>query len=229
MTIIPCRALTEWAGAKPAEPLILEGRYARLEPLDPEKHGPDLLDSALQPGGEARFRYLFDRAPRDMDDLMAWARKAAASSDPLFFAVIRKESGRAHGRQSLMRIDPGHGAIEIGNIFWGPGIARSRVATEAFYLFARHVFETLGYRRLEWKCDSLNLPSRQAATRFGFYFEGVFRQHMVVKNLNRDTAWFAIIDQDWPRLKAGFETWLHPSNFDMSGQQIQKLKFSPPA
>lgn len=229
MTMLPYRALADWTGAKAVERLVLDGRYARLEPLDPDRHGQDLLTSALQPGSEGRFRYLFDRPPQNIEDMMAWARKAAAASDPLFFAVIRKDSGRAHGRQALMRIDPGHGSVEIGNILWGPGMARSRVATEAFYLFARHAFETLGYRRLEWKCDSLNLPSRQAATRFGFYFEGVFRQHMVVKNLNRDTAWFAIIDSDWPRLKAGYESWLHPGNFDMSGQQIRKLKFAPPA
>lgn len=124
-----------------------------------------------------------------------------------------------------MRIEPAHGVVEIGSILWGPAIARSRVATEAFYLFATYVFDRLGYRRFEWKCDTCNEPSRRAAHRFGFTFEGEFRQHMVVKGHNRDTAWFAIIDRDWPRLKAGYEAWLEPRNFDASGQQRSKLSF----
>ena len=124
-----------------------------------------------------------------------------------------------------MRIDPVHGVIEIGSILWGPAISRTRVATEALYLFASHAFDTLGYRRFEWKCNNLNEPSKRAAERFGFTFEGVFRQHMVTKGNNRDTAWFAMIDGDWPRLKAGYEAWLRPENFDESGQQRSKLAF----
>ncbi|WP_374382189.1 GNAT family N-acetyltransferase [Dongia sp.] len=216
--------LSQWKGAPRPERVPLEGRYTRLEPLDPARHGADLFASAQAPGAEDRFRYLFEEAPGDSAAFTAWIDKAAAGTDPFFYAVIDKKSGRAEGRQSLMRIDTVHGVIEIGNILWGPAIARSRVATEALFLFARHAFD-LGYRRFEWKCNNLNEPSKCAAERFGFRFEGIFRQHMVVKGKNRDTAWFAIIDQDWPRLKAGYEAWLQPENFDAAGQQCRKLTF----
>lgn len=215
--------LTHWAGVPHPARTVLDGHYARLEPLDAGRHGADLFESAMAPGAEARFRYLFEDAPQDRTEFDAWLQKAQASEDPLFFAVIDRATGVAHGRQSLMRIDPAHGVIEVGNILWGPGIARSRVATEALFLFARHVFETLGYRRLEWKCNSRNEPSRRAALRFGFRFEGIFRQHMVVKGQNRDTAWFAMLDGDWPGLKARYESWLAPENFDSTGMQKRKL------
>jgi RimJ/RimL family protein N-acetyltransferase len=216
--------LSHWQGAPRPDRVALEGRYTLLEPLDPAQHGADLLASAQAPGAEDRFRYLFEEAPRGAEAFKAWIDKAAAGADPLFYAVIDKRTGRAEGRQSLMRIDTVHGVIEIGNILWGPAIARSRIATEALFLFARHAFD-LGYRRFEWKCNNLNEPSKRAAERFGFSFEGIFRQHMVVKGKNRDTAWFAIIDQDWPRLKAGYEAWLRPENFDGDGQQRSKLTF----
>ena len=216
--------LSQWKGAPRPERVSLEGRYALLEPLDPARHGADLFASAQAPGAEDRFRYLFEEAPADAAAFKGWIDKAAAGTDPFFYAVIDKKTGRAEGRQSLMRIDTVHGVIEIGNILWGPAIARSRVATEALYLFARHAFD-LGYRRFEWKCNNLNEPSKRAAERFGFSFEGIFRQHMVVKGKNRDTAWFAIIDRDWPRLKAGYEAWLSPENFDDAGQQRRKLTF----
>ncbi len=211
--------LKNWTGAARPVRSVLEGRYTRLEPLDAGRHAADLL----APGAEARFCYLFEAPPRSADDMAAWLAKAAASEDPLFFAVVDRQSGVAHGRQSLMRIDPAHGVIEVGNILWGPGIARSRIATEALYLFARHVFEDLGYRRLEWKCNSRNEASRRAALRFGFQFEGMFHQHMVVKGQNRDTAWFAMLDADWPGLKARFASWLAPDNFTADGEQKRKL------
>jgi RimJ/RimL family protein N-acetyltransferase len=154
-----------------------------------------------------------------------WVASTMAKDDPLCFAVIDKRSGRAEGRQSLMRIKPGHGVIEVGGIYWGPAIARSRVTTEALYLHARFVFDELGYRRFEWKCNDLNAASKAAAQRFGFTFEGVFRQHMIVKRQNRDTAWFAMLDGEWPRIKVGFERWLAPDNFDTDGVQRSKLRF----
>ncbi len=157
-------------------------------------------------------------------DFDAWLQKASGSEDPRFYAVVDQATGKAGGRQALMRITPEHGVIEIGSILWGPKVARTRIATEALYLFARHSFDELGYRRFEWKCDALNAPSRRAALRFGFSFEGIFREHMVVKGKNRDTAWFAIIDQDWPRIRAGMERWLDPGNFDGDGKQRQSLK-----
>ncbi len=217
--------LSKWKGVERPERIVLEGRYVRLEPLDASRHGRDLLASAQQPGADDRFRYLFEDTPADMAAFAAWLDKAETSPDPLFFAVIDKRTGRAEGRQALMRIDAANGVIEIGSILWGPAIARSRITTEALYLFAKLAFDTLGYRRFEWKCNSLNEPSKNAAQRFGFTFEGVFRQHMVAKGENRDTAWFAMIDSDWPRLKAGYEAWLDPDNFDDAGQQKSKLRF----
>jgi RimJ/RimL family protein N-acetyltransferase len=217
--------LTHWNGVPRPERITLEGRYVRLEPLDATRHGADLFASARAPGADDRFRYLFENAPVDLAAFTLWLDKAAASTDPLFFATIDKRTGRAEGRQALMRIDPAHGVIEIGSILWGPAIARSRVTTETLYLFASYVFDTLGYRRFEWKCNNLNEPSKRAAERFGFSFEGIFRQHMVAKGQNRDTAWFAMIDADWPRLKAGYERWLSPENFDEAGQQKSKLTF----
>ncbi|MDL2407984.1 GNAT family protein [Rhizobium calliandrae] len=217
--------LTNWNGVPRPERITLEGRYVRLEPLDVARHGADLYNSAQAPGGEDRFRYLFEDAPANLAAFTPWLEKAAASTDPLFFATIDERTGKAEGRQALMRIDPVHGVIEIGSILWGPAIARSRVTTETLYLFATYVFDTLGYRRFEWKCHNLNEPSKRAAERFGFTFEGIFRQHMVAKGRNRDTAWFAIIDADWPRLKAGYERWLSPENFDEAGQQKSKLTF----
>jgi len=214
--------LAGWTGARRPAPVTLEGRHARLEPLDPARHGAALLDAAQ--AEPERFRWLFDTAPADGAAFADWLARAAAGTDPMFWAVVCRATGRAEGRQALMRIDPGHGAIEIGNILWGPAIAASRVATEALFLHARHVFDDLGYRRFEWKCDDRNAPSKRAALRFGFTFEGVFRQHMVVKGASRDTAWFAMLDRDWPALRARFEVWLDPANFDAEGRQRRRLQ-----
>ena len=201
----------------------LDGRYARLEPLSPA-HAPALFEASTGPGAEARFAYLFDLPPATPADMAAWIAKMTAGDDPLFSVVVDKVSGRATGRQALMRITPEHGVIEIGNILWGPAIARSRVATEALYLAARHVFEDLGYRRFEWKCNNLNEPSKAAARRFGFAYEGLFRQHMWSKGASRDTAWFAMLDSDWPRFRREYDRWLDPVNFDAAGGQKSKLQ-----
>jgi RimJ/RimL family protein N-acetyltransferase len=200
--------------------VALEGRYARLEPLS-LAHAGDLLAASAD---ASSFDYLFDVPPRDLEDLRAYIRDKAASDDPLCHAVLDRSSGRAGGRQSFMRITPEHGVIEIGNILWGPAIARTRVATEALYLAARHVFEDLGYRRFEWKCNDRNEPSKRAARRFGFTFEGVFRQHMWAKGANRDTAWFSMLDREWPRLREAYERWLDPANFDAAGRQRARLQ-----
>ena len=200
----------------------MEGRYVRLEPLE-QGHADTLYQAASADGAEDRFRWLFETPPRDRAEFDAWIRTASASTDPLFFAVIDKATGRAEGRQALMRIDQAHGVIEIGNIMWGPALRRTRAATEALYLFADHVF-ALGYRRFEWKCNDLNTPSKRAAIRFGFRPEGVFRQHMVVKGASRDTAWFAMTDGDWLRLRPCYEAWLSPDNFDTRGRQRRRLE-----
>lgn len=217
--------LADWKGVPRPERNVLEGQYVRLEPLDADRHTAELFAASTGEGAEDRFRYLFDRVPADLEEMTAWVSKAAQSADPLFFAVIDKRTGRVEGRQMLMRIDTTHGAIEIGNILWGPAIARTRAATEALFLFADYSFG-LGYRRFEWKCDNQNQPSKKAAERFGFSHEGLFGQHMVVKGLNRDTAWFAITDKEWPRLRAGYQRWLDSANFDEAGQQRSRLAFS---
>jgi RimJ/RimL family protein N-acetyltransferase len=215
--------VTNWQPCMRPTRTTLTGRYCRLEPLDPTHHGDELFAASMAPGAAERFRYLLD-APQnraEFDDWLAWA---SASEDPMFFAVVDLGSKRCEGRQALMRIAPEHGVIEVGSILWGPAIARTRLATEAFYLFARYVFNDLGYRRFEWKCDARNEPSRRAAARFGFTYEGTFRQHMVVKGENRDTAWFALLDIDWPTISKSFEQWLDPSNFEPLGRQKTRLE-----
>ena len=209
--------------ARSPERTVLEGRYARLEPLDPVRHRDDLYAASTPPDAGARFRYLFEPAPDSLEIFDSWLAGAAESADPLHFAVIDRATGRVEGRQTLMRITPAQRCIEIGNIYWGPRIAGTRVATEAMYLFAAYVLETLGYRRFEWKCDALNAPSRRAALRFGFTWEGHFRRAVIVRGRTRDTAWFAMIDEEWPALKAAYERWLAPENFDAEGRQKTRL------
>ncbi|MBM3367823.1 MAG: GNAT family N-acetyltransferase [Betaproteobacteria bacterium] len=209
---------------RPRPPRVtLEGRYARLEPLS-TIHAAELYAASSGAGAEQRFAYLADPVPADAADMHRWVAANAVKEDPLFSAVIDEGTGRVTGRQALMRITPEHGVIEIGNILWGPAISRSRVSTEALYLAARHVFEDLGYRRFEWKCNNLNEPSKAAALRFGFAYEGLFRQHMWVKGVSRDTAWFGMIDAEWPGLKRRFERWLDPANFDAAGKQKARLQ-----
>lgn len=210
--------------AAPPQRVVLDGRYVRLEPLS-LAHAADLFEASNVPDGEARFAYLGDYAPRTQADTEAFIGSVLGKADPMLFAVIDKSTGKAGGRQALMRIVPEHGVIEIGSIYWGPAIARTPRATEALYLFARHIFEDLGYRRFEWKCNDRNEPSKHAARRFGFSYEGLFRQHMIMKGENRDTAWFSMLDSEWPARKAGFARWLDPENFDANGQQKAPLRF----
>ncbi|MEX4010134.1 GNAT family N-acetyltransferase [Neoaquamicrobium sediminum] len=215
--------LSQWTPRQRPEREPMEGRYVRLEPLDAARHGDGLFEASSTPDKDSRFRWLYDHAPQDRADFQPWLDKAAASDDPLYFAVIDKASGRIAGRQSFMRIDTANGVIEIGNILWNGLVARKPASTEALYLFARHAFDDLGYRRFEWKCNAENEPSRSAALRFGFSFEGVFRQHLIVKGRNRDTAWFAMIDKKWPTIGRALEEWLDPENFDSEGQQKRRL------
>jgi RimJ/RimL family protein N-acetyltransferase len=215
--------LSHWTPRPLPGRIVLEGRYARLEPLDPQRHGDDLFAESMAEGEAMRHRYLFE-PPMDRAAYQGWLEAKAPVNDPLFFAVIDRATGKACGRQALMRIDAAHGVIEIGSILWGPSIARSRIATEALYLFAKYAFEDLGYRRFEWKCHNGNEPSKKAALRFGFTYEGLFRQHMVAKGANRDTAWFSIIDGEWTALKAAYDSWLDPANFDAQGAQKRRLE-----
>ncbi len=216
--------LKNWQPRPRPERKTVEGRHVRLEPLDAGKHGDDLYEASTVADAGQRFTWLPDYPPENRAAFQPWLEKAQASADPLFFAVIDKTSGKAAGRQTLMRIEPAHGVIEIGNIYWGPKMSRTPAATEAQFLFMRYAFDDLGYRRYEWKCDNANEPSKRAAERFGFQFEGVFRQHLVVKGKNRDTAWFSVIDKEWPALKKAYEGWLDPSNFDKDGVQEKRLE-----
>ncbi len=201
--------------------VVLEGRYVRLEPLA-EKHAAELYEVSTMDGGAERYRWLFSDAPTSLAQLEARIAEADAGPDH-YVAIIDKASGKVLGQQGWMRIRPEHGSIEIGGVYWGLPMARTRLATEALYLFARHAFDDLGYRRFEWKCNDRNEPSKAAATRFGFTFEGIFRNDMILKGESRDTAWFSIIDSEWPALRAEYERWLSPDNFDAAGQQKSKL------
>ena len=201
----------------------MQGRYASTEPLDPRKHGRDLFDAAAL-DKEGRIWTYLPYGPFSTHQAYAgWIQMTCMGEDPQFHAILDNATGKAVGVASLMRIDPKGGAIEIGHICLSPLAQRSRAATDAMYLFMRRVFDEVAYRRYEWKCDALNAPSRTAAERLGFTFEGVFRQATLYKGRNRDTAWFSIIDKEWPQLKAAFETWLDPANFEAAGKQKQAL------
>jgi RimJ/RimL family protein N-acetyltransferase len=209
--------------AKRPERIVLEGRYVTLTPLDAGLHGEALWEAARGEQNDALWLYLAEGPFRDRADFDKTLEGMAASNDPLFFAIIDRAVKRAAGRASYLRIDPKHRSIEVGSILFSPALQRTRGATEAMYLMARHVFEDLGYRRYEWKCNALNEPSRRAALRLGFTFEGIFRQHQIVKGQNRDTAWFSMLDSEWPRRKEAFERWLDPENFLPDGEQKQRL------
>jgi RimJ/RimL family protein N-acetyltransferase len=211
------------AAALPPQRVALEGLYARLEPLDPTRHSDHLYAAATVADAAARFLYLPTEPPANRAVFDAWMVSRATTTDALYFAVIDKATGRAEGRQSLMRIDPANQCVEIGDIYWGPAITRSRVTTEANFLFARYAFDQLGFRRYEWKCNALNMPSRLAAERFGFTYEGHFRRSNIVKGRSRDTTWYAIIADEWPAVRAGYEAWLAADNFTADGQQRQTL------
>jgi len=213
--------------ARRPERTRLEGRDVLLVPIEVAAHGPQLYARSHGPDREALWAYLWDGPyPSEQAFLDNLAIKAA-SEDPFFFTILERGSGDAVGVASYLRITPKDRTIEVGSILFTPRLQRTRGATEAMYLMARHAFDTLGYRRYEWKCNALNAPSRRAARRFGFTFEGIFRQHMIVKGRSRDTAWFAIIDRDWPTRKAAFEAWLAPSNFDPDGRQRTPLVMPP--
>lgn len=216
--------LKDWTPRPRPERKVLDGRYVRLEPLSAERHGDELYAAATEGDADSRFRWLFEHTPQNREAFQPWLDKVEKSEDPLFFVAIDKASGKVAGRQTLMRIDPAFGVIEIGNIHWGPLMQRKPAATEAHFLFMRYIFDELGYRRWEWKCNNRNEPSKRAAERFGFQFEGVFRQHLVVKGENRDTAWYSIIDKEWPSLKKAYLEWLDPANFDEGGQQKRRLE-----
>jgi RimJ/RimL family protein N-acetyltransferase len=212
-----------WTPASAPGRNALNGELVRLEILDPSRHADSLFKSSHSEGAERLWQHLPYGPFGSQDEFNGWLGERAASADPLFFAVVDWESMRALGMASMMRFVPQHGVIEIGHIWFAPELQRTRQATEAIFLLAKHAFDDLGYRRLEWKCDSRNEPSKRAAERFGFVYEGTFRQHMVVKGRNRDSTWFSMTDGEWPLRKAAFEAWLSPGNFDENGRQRRSL------
>jgi RimJ/RimL family protein N-acetyltransferase len=201
----------------------MEGRFCRVEPIDCDRHASDLHAANLQDTTGANWTYLAYGPFNSLEAYRDWMNKTCMGDDPLFYAVVEQKTGRAVGIASYLRIDQKAGVIEVGHINYAPPLQRTPASTEAMYLMMRRAFDELGYRRYEWKCDSLNAPSRAAAQRLGFQFEGIFPQATVYKNRNRDTAWYSILDGEWPRLKAGFERWLRPENFDSSGRQRESL------
>jgi RimJ/RimL family protein N-acetyltransferase len=207
--------------------ITIVGRYVTLTPTDPAAHAEALWENTRGPENDPLWLYLFAGPFPDRASFCDDLEKKAVSEDPLFFTILDNASKRATGYASFMRIEPRHRCIEVGSILYTPALQRTRGATEAMYLMARHVFEDLGYRRYEWKCNALNQASRRAALRLGFTLEGIFRQHMIVKARNRDTAWFSMLDSEWSARKAAFERWLEPSNFDTQGRQKSPLTPSP--
>lgn len=206
----------------------LEGRFCRIEKLNPQKHLESLFNHLLGPSVAAsEWTYLFLEGCSDKSSLQILLEKMAASRDPVYLCIVDRKSGEAVGMFALMRIDPQNRVIEVGSVHYGKALRRTAAATEAQYLLARYVFEDLHYRRYEWKCDSLNAPSRHAALRLGFTFEGIFRQAIVYKGRNRDTAWFSMLDREWPRRKARLESWLCDDNFDARGCQLRPLSSIP--
>lgn len=204
-----------------------EGRTGALEPLDPELHTEDLYElSHGEQGSSAIWDYLPYGPFPDIDAFHNWLRTCAATADPMFFAIRDAATGRASGMASYLNIVPLQGSIEIGHIWFSPAIQATTLTTESLYLMMRHAMTDLRYRRLEWKCNALNAASRRAANRLGFRFEGIFYNHVIVKDHNRDTAWYSIIDSEWPEVEATFERWLSPENFDVDGRQKRPLRGS---
>ena len=215
--------LSKWTPREQPRRDVMDGRFVWLEPLNAAKHGDGLFEASSVPDALDRFRWLGEYPPKTRAEFQPWLDKAEASADPIYFTVVDKKSGRIAGRQTYLRTDATNGVTEIGHIYWGPLVSQTPATTEALYLFARHVFDDLGYRRFEWKCNNRNEPSKRAADRFGFKFEGVFRKHMIIKGESRDTAWYAMTDDDWAVAKPAFEAWLSPSNFDAGGKQLKTL------
>lgn len=217
--------VTDWNGARPPPRTSMPGRFCRVEPLSSETHLNDLYEAYSADPDGTLWTYMFAGPFSSKEEFRAWLEPACATDDPLFHAIIDLSTNKAVGLAAFMRIQAGVGVIEVGNITYSPHLQRTPMATEAMFLMMKRVFDELGYRRYEWKCDSLNAPSRKAAARLGFCCDGIFEQAIVYRGRNRDTAWYSILDRDWSRLKEAYETWLDPKNFDEFGKQYRKLRY----
>jgi RimJ/RimL family protein N-acetyltransferase len=215
--------LLQWTPRQAPTPTTLQGQFCHLEPINAKRHGPELFAALSTAPDDRDWTYLFSEPFATMGALMAYLESIQSSRDPLFFAIVDSKTQSAVGYLTLMRVDPNSGVVEVGNVYYSPLLQRTPAATEVQYMLMKHVFETLGYRRFEWKCDSFNAPSRSAALRLGFTFEGIFRQAVIYKSRSRDTAWFSIIDSEWPVIKAALETWLSEDNFEPDGMQCMSL------
>lgn len=215
-------ALPDWTGCAPIPKTAMQGRSCDVVPLAP-RHSKDLHKAFSTDQTGAIWTYMPTGPFEAERDFVAWVAQACESTDPLFFAIIDKSTSKPVGVASFLRIQPPHGVVEVGFITYAPQLQRTVMATEAMYLMMKRAFDELGYRRYEWKCDALNAPSRRAAKRLGFSYDGLFKQALVYKGRNRDTAWYSIIDTDWPRIRAGLEGWLDAGNFDQSGAQRTRL------
>lgn len=215
--------LPDWQGAEPPPRRPLDGRLCRIEPLDPDRHAGDLFTAFAEDRDGRIWTYLPYGPFATREAFETWLRDNCLGDDPLFHALVEKQSGRALGMASYLRIGPDIGVIEVGHINLAPRLQGTTAATEAMVLMMQRVFGELGYRRYEWKCDALNAPSCRAAERLGFRYEGVFRQATIYKGRNRDTAWYSVIDKEWPALKRAYAAWLDPANFDAEGRQRRRL------
>lgn len=216
------RPVHEWKGAAPPNRTVMSGRYCRLEPLVATTHARQLFEANAADRDETMWTYLPYGPFRSFDEYHEWVESRSQRADPQFYAVISGESGVPVGVAAYLRIDAANGSIEIGGLAYAPALQATRASTEVAYLLLDRAFE-LGYRRVEWKCDACNVASRRAAQRFGMSFEGVFRQSSVVKGRNRDTAWYSVLDCEWPPLSAAFRGWLAPTNFTAAGHQLRRL------
>jgi len=215
--------LTDWQGATHPRGSVMQGRLCRLEPIDSARHAAELFAAFAEDRDGRNWTYLPYGPFSTEAELCDWIETSCLGEDPCFFSVIDLVSGKAVGVASYLRIEPAAGVIEVGHIHFSPLMQGRPISTEAMYLMMRRVFDELGYRRYEWKCDALNQPSRSAAARLGFLFEGIFRQATIYKQRNRDTAWFSILDREWPAARNAYEAWLKPANFDAEGRQLQRL------
>lgn len=216
-------AVPDWRAAAMPGGAPMIGHYGRLERLDPSAHGDDLYRACCVDATDDLWTYMTAGPFAERASFDQWLEGIAGKGDPDFYTITDGATGCAQGIASFMRIVPAHGVIEVGSIVFSPAMQRTALATEAMYLMMKEVFEVFGYRRYEWKCDSLNAPSRRAAERLGFVYDGLFEQAIIYKGRNRDTAWYSIMDHRWPKLATAYEAWLAPANFNAEGNQIERL------